>query len=188
MRNAVLSAKESEIPWVFDPVAHFATPYRSQSAQTLLTMNPSILRGNASEILGLGGELSGARGVDSADPVEAAMKVAKLLANKYESVVIVTGECDFITDGSKEARVRGGSKLMAQVTAIGCSLTCLIGAFAAVTNPFDAGISALTLFAEAGNRAEKLADGPGSFSVHFLDELSKITQNDFDKCEWVDKN
>ncbi|MAU56542.1 MAG: hydroxyethylthiazole kinase [bacterium TMED80] len=188
MRNAVLSAKESEIPWVFDPVAHFATPYRSQSAQTLLTMNPSILRGNASEILGLGGELSGARGVDSADPVEAAMKVAKLLANKYKSVVIVTGECDFITDGSKEARVRGGSKLMAQVTAIGCSLTCLIGAFAAVTNPFDAGISALTLFAEAGNRAEKLADGPGSFSVHFLDELSKITQNDFDKCEWVDKN
>ena len=77
---------------------------------------------------------------------------------------------------------------MAQVTAIGCSLTCLIGAFASITNPFDAGISALKLFAEAGDRAEKLAEGPGSFSVNFLDQLSKISPSDFDKCEWVDKN
>jgi hydroxyethylthiazole kinase len=53
-----------------------------------------------------------------------------------------------------------------------------MGAFAAVTAPMDAAIAALVLFAEAGERAERLAEGPGSFGWRFLDALAAITPAD----------
>jgi hydroxyethylthiazole kinase len=188
MKRAILSANDSNIPWVFDPVAHFATPYRSKAAKELLNLNPTILRGNASEILGLSGGSSEARGVDATDPVSAAENAAKDLAKEYNSVVVITGEVDFVTNGKKNFRVSGGSKLMPSVTAMGCSLTCLMGAFVSVAEPLSAAVSSLVLFAEAGSRADKLANGPGSFASLFQDQLSLITTDDFDKCKWVEED
>lgn len=188
MKRAILSANDSNIPWVFDPVAHFATPYRSMATKELLNLNPTILRGNASEILGLSGGTSEARGVDATDPVSAAENAAKDLAKEYNSVVVITGEVDFVTNGKKKFRVSGGSKLMPSVTAMGCSLTCLMGAFVSVAEPLSAAISSLVLFSEAGSRADKLANGPGSFSSLFQDQLSLITPDDFDKCKWVEED
>ena len=44
MRRAVDAANAAGVPWVLDPVAHFATPYRSAAAQELMQMKPTILR------------------------------------------------------------------------------------------------------------------------------------------------
>jgi hydroxyethylthiazole kinase len=77
---------------------------------------------------------------------------------------------------------------MPSVTAMGCSLTCLMGAFVSVAEPLSAAISSLVLFSEAGSRADKLANGPGSFSSLFQDQLSLITPDDFDKCKWVEED
>jgi hydroxyethylthiazole kinase len=65
---------------------------------------------------------------------------------------------------------------MPQVTALGCSLTCLVGAFAAITpdDPFNATVAALATFAVAGERAARDAAGPGSFSWRFLDALTAL--------------
>ncbi len=180
MHAAIGSANAAGTPWVFDPVAHFATPYRARVAQELLALRPTIIRGNASEILSLGGSTSTAKGVDAHDTVAAAEAAAQALALQYGSVVAVTGPADYITDGQRSARVTGGSALMPQVTALGCSLTCLVGAFAAVAPPLDAAAAALCLFAEAGERAGKLADGPGSFGWRFLDALAAVEPNDLD--------
>jgi len=67
MKRAAVAANEASVPWVLDPVAHFATPYRATAAKELLALKPTILRGNASEIMGLGGQASEAKGVDAKD-------------------------------------------------------------------------------------------------------------------------
>ena len=175
MKLAAIAANEAAVPWVLDPVAHFATPYRSRCAQELLALKPTILRGNASEIMGLSGQASKAKGVDAKDSVEAAEVGAMKLAKAHNMVVAVTGETDFVTDGNRIARISGGSPVMPLITAMGCSLTCLMGAFAAVAPPLEASATALALFAEAGNVAASEANGPGSFQPLFLDALHTTT-------------
>ena len=175
MKLAAMAANEASVPWVLDPVAHFATPYRSNVARELLALKPTILRGNASEIMALSGLASRAKGVDATDPVEAAQAGAIELAKTHSMVVVITGETDFVTDGSRIARISGGSPVMPYITAMGCSLTCLMGGFAAVAPPIEAAVTALELFAEAGSIAAVEAKGPGSFEPLFLDALHNIT-------------
>ncbi len=175
MKLAASAANDANVPWVFDPVAHFATPYRANAAQELLALSPTILRGNASEIMGLAGQQSDAKGVDATDPVEAAEAGAIRLAQSRNMVVVITGETDFVTDGSRVARISGGSEIMPLITAMGCSLTCLMGGFAAVAPPMEAAATALALFAEAGSQAAIQAKGPGSFQPLFLDALHNTT-------------
>jgi hydroxyethylthiazole kinase len=90
--------------------------------------------------------------------------------------VAVTGPVDFVTDSVRAVRIEGGSPLMPQVTALGCTLTCLVGAFAATRTaaPFDATVAALAMFAVAGERAGRGAAGPGSFGWRFLDALAEL--------------
>lgn len=176
MKLAAKSAAGAGKPWVLDPVAHFATALRRQTVADLLALRPTIIRGNASEIIALGGGQSAGQGVDSRDPVELAEEAARRLAETQGAVVAVTGPIDFVTDGERSVRISGGSPLMPKVTALGCSLTGLVGPFAAVApgEPFDATIAALAVFATAGVAAERGSDGPGSFAVRFLDALHHL--------------
>ena len=176
MRAAAKAADASGIPWVFDPVACQATQYRQSVSAELLTLRPTIIRGNASEILSLAGQTSQGRGADSRDPVEAARGAAGTLARERNCVVAVTGAVDFVTDGARSAQIGGGCELMPLVTALGCALTCLTGAFAAVSpdNAFDATVAALACFSVAGERAGAEAKGPGSFSMLFIDALHAL--------------
>ncbi|MBB3285636.1 MULTISPECIES: hydroxyethylthiazole kinase [Rhizobium] len=183
MLKAAQSANNAGKPWVLDPVAHYATEFRRKAVAQLLELQPRIIRGNASEIIALAGGTSRGQGVDSRDAVEQAEESARQLAVKHDCVVAVTGVTDFVTDGRKAKRIAGGSPFMPQVTALGCSLTCLVGAFAAATpdEPFDATAAALTVFAVAGAQAGAAADGPGSFSWRFLDALAALTPELLDR-------
>ncbi|MDL2408491.1 hydroxyethylthiazole kinase [Rhizobium calliandrae] len=183
MVSAAQSATKAGKPWVLDPVAHYATSFRRKAVAQLLELNPAVIRGNASEIIALAGGTSRGQGVDSRDPVELAEESAALLARKYRSVIAVTGPTDFVTDGNRAVRIYGGSPLMTQVTALGCALTCLVGAFAATRpeDPFDASVAALTAFAVAGERAAREAAGPGSFSWRFLDALAALDETVIDR-------
>ena len=186
MEKAIEAANKAKVPWVLDPVAHFATPYRQTSIARLISLEPSVVRGNASEILALQGEETEAKGVDSQEGVETALNASKKLAKKHNCTIFVTGETDIITDGVRVTRVSGGSSFMSSVTAIGCSLTCLVGAFTAITDPYTASVSAATLFAEAGHKAKLSADGPGSFRTHFIDQLSLVNPHNFSNLKWAD--
>ncbi|NLS17231.1 hydroxyethylthiazole kinase [Rhizobium sp. P40RR-XXII] len=183
MLKAARSANDAGKPWVLDPVAHYATEFRRKAIEQLLELQPTIIRGNASEIIALAGGTSRGQGVDSRDAVEQAEESARQLAEKHGCVVAVTGVTDFVTDGRRAKRIAGGSPLMPQVTALGCSLTCLVGAFAAATpdDPFNATVAALAVFAVAGAQAGAAADGPGSFSWRFLDALAALTPEMLDR-------
>ncbi|WP_372002692.1 hydroxyethylthiazole kinase [Tistrella mobilis] len=173
MKAAIAGATAAGRPWVLDPVAHFATGYRRRVAAELLALGPTVVRGNASEIIALDGGTSAGQGADAGDPVEQAEEAARRLAQRHATVVAVTGPVDFVTDGAQAVRISGGSALMPKVTALGCSLTCLVGAFTAVAAdaPFEATVAALATFAAAGEAAERGAEGPGSFAMRFLDAL-----------------
>lgn len=168
-------AHESDIPWVLDPVAVGATSYRRQSCAQLLQFKPDIIRGNASEILALAGMSSQSKGADSGDTVETA-KIAAEKLTRHAKIVIVTGEIDWVTDGSQQWEVHHGIPMMTNVTAIGCALTALIGGFAGSNRDelAAAAISALCYYGQAGEIAGTTAKGPGSFYVNFLDALYSL--------------
>ena len=69
-----------------------------QAILSLLEMQPTVLRGNASEIMVLAGA-SGAstRGVDSRNTPAEALDSGKALAKKYRTIVAITGQQDFVS-------------------------------------------------------------------------------------------
>ncbi len=175
MVAAIEGARRAGRPWVLDPVALQVSAYRRDVAMRLMDLSPTILRGNASEILAVAGDSGAGRGADATDSVAAAESGARRLAGERGCVVAVTGAVDFVTDGARAVRITGGSALMPQVTALGCALSCLVGAFAAaVPDPFDATVGALASFATAGEIAAEKAEGPGSFGWRFLDALAAL--------------
>lgn len=188
MIAAAKSANEAGKPWVLDPVAHFATQYRRDSVAELLKLNPTIIRGNASEIIALAGGQSAGQGVDSGDPVEQAEEAARTLATAQNAIVAVTGEVDFVTDGTRAVRIAGGSPLMPKITAMGCSLTALVGAYVAIAKDqaFEATVAALTNFAVAGTLAAKTANGPASFMTAFVDGLHNLDAQTYAKTARIE--
>ena len=175
MTRAAQAATADGRPWVLDPVAVGATAFRRAAGERLLALNPTVIRGNASEILALAGAGGASKGADSGDPVDAAAEAARALTARSGAVVAVTGATDLITDGTRTARIANGHPLMPTVTALGCALTAVLGGFLASNdNPFEATTSALAYYGLAGQIAAESAAGPGSFAVAFLDALAAI--------------
>jgi hydroxyethylthiazole kinase len=174
MLLAAAAARGSGRPWVLDPVAVGAVQFRTDVAKKLLDSRPSIVRGNASEIIALSGSRGGGKGVDSADDSTTAIPFARELAKRTGAVVAISGAVDYITDGNDVISVAGGDAIMTKVTGVGCALGALMAAFAAGSEPLRAAASASAIFALAGERAAHVAPGPGSFAVAFLDELSRV--------------
>ncbi|MBY6201424.1 hydroxyethylthiazole kinase [Maritalea mobilis] len=175
MYEAAAVMGEADRPWVFDPVGVAATRFRQDLSAKLLDLKPTVVRGNASEILALAGLGGAARGVDAGDSVEAAEDAARDLASRTGGVVAVSGPVDFITDGTRAARVANGHPMMARITVMGCSLNGVIAAFCAGQPAFDATVAALAAYGVAGEVAGETAQGPGSFQVAFLDALYHLT-------------
>lgn len=173
-REAVAQGK----PWVLDPVGAGTTSLRDEAARRLVRLQPAVIRGNGAEILALGGgERDHGRGVDSMiDSVEA-LDAAHDLAKRSGSVVAVTGAIDYVTDGRRMMAVANGHPLMGRVTAVGCALTCLIGACCAVeSDPLIATADALAILGVAGEIAGAEAAGPASFRVKLIDALYGLDQ------------
>ena len=176
MRAAAAGAMAAGRPWVLDPVAVGALEHRTHLAVELLDHRPSIIRGNASEILSLAGVAgTGGRGVDATASSHEAVAPAASLAGARGTVVAVSGEVDYITDGHRVLEVPGGHPLMARVTGVGCALGALMAAFAgAGAAPLEAAAGASALLATAGERAAAGQVGPGTFAVRLLDELDRL--------------
>ena len=173
-------------PWVLDPVAIGIGSLRTHLLGQFKAYKPSVIRGNASEIIALAGlwgldggtEQSNVRGVDSTDSVTAAKTAAVALAKWTGGAVAVSGVTDLLTDGSIIALSHGGSHFMEKITGSGCSLGGVVAVYAAVAPPFIAALTATAVYNLAARRAESKVDGPGSFQIAFLDELYTATAED----------
>lgn len=179
MFEAVAGAAEAGIPWVLDPVAAGGLAWRTEKAHELMAAAPPrILRGNASEILGLGGG-AGGRGVDSIQGPQDALDAARESAATHGCTVAVSGAIDHLTDGQRLVRIHNGHEWLTRVTGVGCSLGALMAAFAAVVEDYLLAATAATaVLTVAAEEAAKVTNGPGSFAVALLDALYSLTPAD----------
>ncbi len=180
MFTAAEAAGKKGIPVVLDPVGAGATSYRTSTAKKLMQQcRPHIIRGNGSEIMALGSDIFSTRGVDSASTAEPALHAAGLLNSRYGSVVCISGETDYIIQAENTIQIRNGHAMMPKVTGLGCTASALCGAFAAINkNAATAAAHAMAVMGIAGEMAGRHATGPGSFQMHFLDALYRISEKD----------
>ena len=176
MNAAAAAAVKYSKPWVLDPVGAGASTLRTQTALSLIEKyHPTIIRGNASEIMVLAGSAIASRGVDSNNSTYDAMEGAKALALATGAAVSVSGAVDFITDGKRTATISNGSPIMSRVTAMGCTASAITGAFVAVdSDAFCAATAAMAVMGVAGDIAAARCKGTGSMGVEFLDALSNF--------------
>ena len=165
---------------ILDPVGVGATAYRTETAWRIIEeCHPDIIRGNASEIMALINADIKSKGVDSSCSSDDAVESAKKLAVRTGSIVVISGETDYVTDGSRVETIANGSRMMPRVTAMGCTASSMVGAFAAV-NPdlFEASLNAMALMGVAGEIAAHNSAGPGSLLTNFVDTLYNITEDE----------
>ena len=183
MHLAAEAAAARGIPVVLDPVGVGATPFRTRVATHLLATGlVTALRGNAGELAALAGAEGTVHGVDASG----AASVADLAswARTHHLIAIATGAVDVATDGADTFQVANGHPLLARVTATGCSLSALVGAFLAVAAPaerLDAAAAALAVFGVAGESAARRAGGPGTFAPLLLDALAAMEPGPLDE-------
>jgi len=183
LQLATQTAHKLGKPWVLDPVGAGATPYREEVLSTLLTNMPTVVRGNASEILALAKMNSATtKGVDSTAKSNEAIEAARLLSQHYGAIVCISGETDFIVSKYKQIAIENGNALMTKVTGLGCSATAIIGAFIAViADKVEAVTAATALFSICGEIAAKQCDGPGSLQMLLLDKLYNLKEEEFNR-------
>lgn len=172
MRLAAQTAMQHQKPWVLDPVA--AGPilqYRSAFAHELLQYRPAVIRGNAAEILFLAGQPARQRGADSLSASDEALAAAQTLARQHNSIVVVTGERDYITNGERTLYTEGGDPRQTRLTACGCVLSALIAAFAAEGNTLQRTAAACAVMKQAGSHAAA-SRGMGEFAQKLMDALT----------------
>jgi hydroxyethylthiazole kinase len=187
MRKALEIAAKRGIKSVLDPVGAGATSYRNQSIQALLNQAmPSVIRGNASEIMSVAGSAVQTRGVDSGAAVTDALQPARDLARQTGGVVCVSGEVDHVLDADgRHASLSNGHEWMTRITGVGCSATALVGAFCAVQpDAWRATVSAMAYLGVVGEvatqKVQELGGGVGSLQIALLDELQLLDQAIFD--------
>lgn len=173
---------ENQKPWVLDPVGIGLSELRTDLLSHFKNYKPSIIRGNASEIIALAklwrlidnSDAGKVRGVDTTEKVSSAKESALALAKFTGGAVAVSGEEDLVTDGEETIYCAGGSILFTKITGSGCALGGVMAIYLAVATPFIAALTATTMFNLAGSKAAEVGR-PASFKVNFLDNLYELT-------------
>lgn len=166
-------------PVVLDPVGVGATTLRTDSAKRILAnVDVAIVCGNAGEIAALGGQAAEVRGVESIGEYDTSA-LARTLADTAGCTVALTGPVDVVADDSRVIEVRNGHPLLGAMTGSGCTVTSLIGSFAAIQqDSVAAAVEALVAYGLAGEHAAKNASGPGTFRARLHDEIAALTAED----------
>lgn len=187
MRQALAIASKRGIKTVLDPVGAGATRYRNESISALLKQAmPSVIRGNASEIMSVAGSAVQTRGVESSAAVTDAMQAGRDLAQQTGGVVCISGAVDQVFDASgRHVSLANGHEWMTRITGVGCSATALVGAFCAVQpDAWRATVSAMAYLGVAGEvaAAQVMAHGGGvgSLQIALLDQLQLLDQATFE--------
>jgi len=177
--EAAPAASAAGTPWVLDPVAIGVLPVRTPLAHRLRDLRPTVVRGNASEVLALAELGAGGRGVDSTNSVDDALAAAQSLARASAGAVAISGATDVITDGESVVRLSNGHPVLTKVTGGGCALGALMAGFAAVTpDALTAAVAATSVYTVAADMAAERSALPGSFAVALLDALSEVSVAD----------
>ena len=193
--SMILAGKRANklgIPVVLDPVAAGGTTLRRQLSSKLLgEVRFSAIRGNASEIRALAGQVSPGSGVDvatwdaiSEKNLPQSVELIQNLAKRTGTVIAVSGAMDVVSDGTQTILLHNGCATMARITGSGCMLTTLIGGFcaAAPEHPFEATCAAMATMGICGEIAEEKRlqnkTGNATFRTDLIDAVFNLTEQE----------
>lgn len=202
LREAILAYNNEKRPIVFDPVGYSATTTRRQLNDALLSYGQfTCIKGNTSEILSLANltkeKMKGVDAFTGKIDKELISQATRVVAYTYKTIVVCSGEYDFVADGTIDGHyyltsgpnisakdipcvaIYGGSiPVMGDITASGCSLgstiACCVGGVAPESSLFDAVVTAVVLYKSAGKLASTRCQGNGSFNVQLIDALYQL--------------
>ncbi len=157
-QQAVLGAAASNLHWVLDPTMIDRSEKRQRNCLSLIeAYPPAVIRGNFAEIKTLYEHFE-------ANPDE--------LSSRMDTVFVITGETDLVISSGHSVELKTGHPWMNSVTGMGCALSALIAAFISVyDNIAESTAEILRIYGRAGQLAAGRANGPGTFSSHFIDCL-----------------
>jgi hydroxyethylthiazole kinase len=182
------AANEHDVPVVLDPVGVGATPTRDRVAERFASdLDVAVIKGNHGEIAALTGEDAEVRGVESVGEYGDVATTAVACAQRYDAVVVASGETDVVAtaDGAHEVAV--GDPMMGTVVGTGCMLGATLATFAGVHDAERAALAGTAAFGLAGEAAAggQFGDvhGPGSFHVAFRDAIAGLHEVDHDDAD-----
>ena len=143
---------------------------------------------------------AGAQDALTAENMETVSEVLRAFSRSNQAIVLATGKQDFVTDGERVVLVQNGSAALSGITGTGCMVGALTAAFLPggednitkeMTDSIETGVWSgveiglngrsgnylaaavlgTALMGIAGEEAEKISRGPGSFQVNLLDEI-----------------
>ncbi len=193
IKISMKAAEKHGIPVVVDAVGVACSRIRRRFALKLLEKySAAIIKGNYSEILAMYDKTYASSGVDAdkATDTESVKRASLELANKYNCVVLVSGETDIITDGRQVVYIQNGCPSLAKITGSGCALGTICACFLTEMGALDAATYAAAVLGICG---EHSCGGNGSFEVRLMDKLSEITEEKIEKnikkeVEYIEKN
>ena len=143
---------------------------------------------------------AGAQDALTEENIDGVSEVLKAFSRNNQAIVLATGKQDFVTDGERVVLVQNGSAALSGITGTGCMVGALTAAFLPgcedniakeMTDNIETGVWSggemglngrsgnylaaavlgTALMGIAGEEAEKISRGPGSFQVNLLDEI-----------------
>lgn len=181
-------------PVVLDLVGIGASAYRFEVCKKLIEeIKFSVIKGNISEIKTLILEESLSNGVDARESdqvnessILANLEAIKSYARKLQSILVITGPVDLVTNGDQSILIENGHPIMADITGSGCMLSALIAAYISSNKDeiFQATSAAVSAFGLAGEIAFarlKYLDGSGSFRAYLIDGIYNMRPEDLNK-------
>jgi hypothetical protein len=116
MFKAFAKAVSKGVPVIIDPVGAGATLYRTQTIRELISAGqPTIIRGNASEIMALTDDRLKTKGVDSTAASDEALHAAKQISKERQCAVCISGAVDYIVSGDRMAKIANGHQMMTRL-------------------------------------------------------------------------
>ena len=165
-------------PWVLDPVGAGISSLRNETLQALMLLKPTVIRGNASEIIALQNfNRKSVKGVDSTHSSSYALEAGKLLQKETGSIICISGATDYVISDNEITEIKNGTSVMTKVTGMGCTATAITGAFIGLAkHPYQEAVAGVAITSLAGELAAKISKGPGSLQLNFYDILFNLAK------------
>lgn len=181
-------AKELQHPILLDPVGAGASALRTNTALRIMDeLQPTVIRGNISEIKTLAFGSGTTKGVDAdvADAVtdetlDSAVAFVKDFAKKSHAIIAITGAIDLVSDSDKCYVIRNGRPEMGKITGTGCQLSGMMTAFI-TANPDNrleaaaAAVAAMGLAGEIGWSHIQEFEGNSTYRNRIIDAICNMT-------------
>lgn len=179
-------AQTVQKPTVVDLVGYGVSQVRNQVGRALVTENPTVVKGNISELRNFCGLSSHGRGVDgseldqSDEAIEELSEALQRLATKYpKTTFLATGAQDIIVDQQHIWRLTNGVAELDRFTGTGDIVGALIAALlGSGVEAAEAVVSAVSYFNLCGEQAGDTL-GLAAFRQETLNQLSVLMEKNW---------